>query len=33
MIIYAHPQEEKKIELAEEMTKILIQNAASPKTL
>ncbi len=30
---YAHPQEEKKVELAEEMTKILIQNAASPKTL
>lgn len=30
---YAHPQEEKKIELSEEMTKILTQNAASPKTL
>ena len=30
---YAHPQEDKKVELAEEMTKILTQNAASPKTL
>ena len=28
---YAHPQEDKKVELAEEMTKILTQNAASPK--
>ena len=29
---YAHPQEEKKIELAEEMTKILTPDAASPKS-
>ena len=30
---YARPQEDKKVELAEEMTRILTQNAASPKTL
>ena len=30
---YAHPQEEKKIELSEEMTKILTQKLDSPKPL